>query len=126
MLKTPDLVIFVTTTAMMTDDRQTKPISLPLAHACGIITNNCHEMGSLQSLDWNGWNGMVESQIQQKKKRSRGHNSVPFKYLPSLVGNEGPTRLKETAPVLATWLIVNSKAVKVLYPIVVKFIASSC
>ena len=29
----PDLVIFV----LMTDRRQTKPITLPLAHACGVI-----------------------------------------------------------------------------------------
>ena len=49
---------------------------------------------------YNHWTGMggIEwwNHKFSKKKRSRGHNSVPFKYLPSLVGDEGPTRLPET------------------------------
>ena len=40
MPRSPDLVIFVLTTDYR---RQTKPITLPLAHACGIIIQKAHQ-----------------------------------------------------------------------------------
>ena len=41
MPKCGDLMIFVTTT----DNRQTKPIALPLAHVCGVIIwNNARQI----------------------------------------------------------------------------------
>ena len=69
------------------------------------------------------WNGEIANSARGQEV------TIVFHFSTCLVswvmkGRQDCPRLKETVPVLATWLIVNSKAVKILYPIVVKVATS--